>query len=128
MLRSQSILPIYLDDWSATVLPHTTLSGHHLNNERVVIPSVYNITIVIQAKKVNLFTSSSSFFGNLSDFKTPHRQTVRMESTGENPSVGGDRWLIQLHSKSQRLTNSRIVAKGKGELQTYWVEPIAFRS
>ncbi len=52
----------------------------------------------------------------------------RMESTG----VGGKiqvseetAELIRLHSKSQWLTkrDTKIVAKGKGELQTYWVEP-----
>jgi len=52
----------------------------------------------------------------------------RMESTG----IGGKiqvseetAELIRLHSKSRWLTkrDTKIFAKGKGELQTYWVEP-----
>ena len=52
----------------------------------------------------------------------------RMESTG----VGGKiqvseetAELIRQHSKSHWLTkrDTKIIAKGKGELQTYWVEP-----
>ena len=52
----------------------------------------------------------------------------RMESTG----IGGKiqvseetAELIRLHSKGRWLAkrDNKIVAKGKGELQTYWVEP-----